>query len=155
MGDLREYLVRLICCGIVCSILLSLVKAGSTRGILQLAAGVIMAITAIAPLGNWEIPDYLELPGMYLQNGYDAAAAGEAFAMAAREQIIKEELEAYILDKANAIGCSIAVQVHMTKEGYPDSVFIKGEIPESDRKRLENILEEDLGISKEQQEWSG
>ena len=155
MGMLKGYLLQLTCCGILCSILLSLLREGSTKSILQLAAGVLLTVTAIAPFRTWEISDPLELPGLYLQEGYEVAASGEDYAMDARTQIIKEELEAYILNKANDMGCSIGVQVHMTREGYPDSVTIIGEVDAQAQKQLEKVLEEDLGISKEQQAWSG
>ena len=155
MGRLGEYLLQLICCGILCSILLSMLREGSTKSILQLAAGVLLTITAISPLQTWEIPDPLELSGQYLQEGYGLAASAQADAMNVRAQIIKEELEAYILDKADDMGCSIGVQVHMTQEGYPEAVLIIGEVDAEARKKLEKVLEEDLGISKEQQIWIG
>lgn len=155
MGMLGEYLLRLTCCGILCSIVLSLLRDGGTKSILQLTAGVLLTVTAIAPFRNWEIPDLPEQTDRYLQAGYDLASSAEADALDARTKIIKEELEAYILDKANDMGCSIGVQVHMTQEGYPDSVSILGEVDAEAQRRLEKILKEDLGISKEQQTWNG
>ena len=155
MAILREYLLRLTCCAVLCSIILSVMQEGRLRQILRLVAAAFLTVTARGPFQNWELPDHLELPGLYLQNGYEAAAAGEAFASDTRAQIIKEELEAYILDKACDIGCSIAVQVHMTEDGYPESVSVSGKIGEGDRKVLEKLLEEDLGISKERQQWIG
>ena len=71
--------------------------------------------------------------------------------------LIKQKTQAYILDKAHSFGCNPDVEVTLGDgpSPVPESVRITGEVPFSVRKDLEKLLEQELGISKENQQWIG
>ena len=66
---------------------------------------------------------------------------------------IEEELASYIWDKAQALGlnCQVSVTVETGADGVPAprSVDITGEYSEA----LSEIIEKDLGVPREQQNW--
>ena len=68
---------------------------------------------------------------------------------------IKQELEAYILDKAAALDLKIRVNVKLDDHPLPgpESVVIEGTVPPYQKQVLEDILQSELGISKENQQW--
>jgi hypothetical protein len=70
-------------------------------------------------------------------------------------KLIKQETEAYILDKAQSLGCALEADVTVGEGLYPvpESVLICGSISNQNRKLLEDILVKELGISKENQQW--
>ena len=71
------------------------------------------------------------------------------------QDIIKSTCEAYILNKATELGADIHVSVSVNSQHIPFAARIMGEVTSDVRKQLEQILETDLGITKENQSWTG
>ena len=61
------------------------------------------------------------------------------------------------MDKARLLGCSLEVTVSVSEAEVPvpESVQITGNISASARRELEIVLSQELGISKENQQWIG
>lgn len=71
-------------------------------------------------------------------------------------ELIKENTQAYILDKAERMGIAVTVDVTMRDEGdypFPVSVMLTGRLTPAEQTRLERVIEQDLGIPPECQEW--
>ena len=73
--------------------------------------------------------------------------------------IIENELEAYILDKAQSLNVALeSAQVTMEwgDEGcwYPYEATLTGNIPQREKNLLSNAIEAELGIPEENQYWS-
>lgn len=149
------YVFRLLCCAVVCGILLSLFPEGRMKGLFRLFAGIFLTVTLLRPEFPVSVPELTEIGSDYLKQGRAAAAEGEMEARQQRHRYIKETLEAYILDKAEAIGCRLSVQVELDRDGCPEQVILSGKISGEDRRKLERILTEELGIAKEEQHWNG
>ena len=86
-----------------------------------------------------------------------AAAMGESMAARSRGEIIKEETEAYILDKAAALKANLTVEVTVSGSGtpVPTAAIYRGEVPADVRQQLETIVQTELGIARENQTWIG
>jgi hypothetical protein len=69
--------------------------------------------------------------------------------------IIKENLEAYILDKASALQLDVDVDIVLTEDlpPAPDSVTIIGNASPYNKQVFQAFLVEEIGIPKEQQIW--
>lgn len=82
---------------------------------------------------------------------------GTKLADDARREIIKAEAEAYILDKAGSYGLQLEVCVTLREDDIPvpESVCIAGAVSPYARTRLEILIENELGIPKERQLWTG
>ena len=88
-------------------------------------------------------------------------AVGEIVPAAGNREIaaalIKEQCEAYILDKAAARGITLEAEIRLSGEGqypYPTGVTLYGQVSQSDREAISAIIAGDLGIPRESQEWS-
>ena len=86
----------------------------------------------------------------------DAAQLGINEAKKAQNAIIKQQLEAYILDKATQYHVDLQVEITLSKTGnaVPVAVSLQGAIAPYAKQQLQEMLENDLGISKENQQWT-
>lgn len=91
----------------------------------------------------------------YMDDAEDAAAMGENLARDSMADIIKEETEAYILDKAADLHANLRVEVTIGEDNLPAAVTISGEASPYARRQIQAMIANDLGISKENQKWIG
>ena len=85
---------------------------------------------------------------------------GDAVRDSMSRTVIEQECEAYIMDKAEAMGITVdtvKVRAFWNSEGVwvPESAEIRSACTERERKRLSDVIFADLGIPAEKQEWSG
>lgn len=80
---------------------------------------------------------------------------GENLARDSMADIIKEETEAYILDKAADLHANLHVEVTVGEDSLPMAVTLSGEASPYARRQIQAIIANDLGISKENQKWIG
>ena len=154
MEEFRTYILSVTAAGILCAMVNTLAGKGTYSSLLKLMTGVVLATVVISPVAS--IPavnltrylDALEL---------DAAEAVEAGTRYSREQSqarITEDLEAYILDKAEELGMEITVALTLDEETMvPASVTIEGSASPHARTVMESILQEYLGIPLEALTW--
>lgn len=155
MAGVKEYILSVICAAILCAILTGISgEKGSTAPIRKLICGIFLSFTVIAPLGNLRLTDLLEPLGDIRQDALAASAMGQTLYQESLSQVISEQTEAYILDKANARGVSLTVRVLPDESGKPHRVTMVGEISEAEQQKLMEILESELGIPKERQIWN-
>ena len=91
----------------------------------------------------------------YMGDAEDAAAMGENLARDSMADIIKEETEAYILDKAADLHANLHVEVTVGEDNLPTAVTLSGEASPYARRQIQAIIANDLGIAKENQKWIG
>ena len=85
----------------------------------------------------------------------DIVSEGEDMAVSATASIIKEQVTAYILDKASSLGLNLEVEVTMTGSSppVPSAVALKGTASPYAKQRLQQIITDELGIPEENQSW--
>ena len=157
MDGVRQYITSVTAAALICAIAAGLVPKGTARELVRLLCGIVLAVTVIRPLAGWDytqLPDITSLP---LREAEAAAAAGEKMAKQSAAQFIKEESEAYILDKAAGMDAKLTVEVTVSDSGTPVPVAAKlsGAVSPVVRQQLEGILQTDLGITRENQTWIG
>ena len=131
-------------------------KKSSTGMLTRMICGLFLAFTVINPLTEVNFDILEAFSQSYDLDSAAAVSAGTAMAEESMRQIIKERTEAYILDKARLLNCEPDAEVVIGQDStVPISVRITGEVPEHTRRQLEEIMEKELGISKENQEWIG
>lgn len=158
MGEIREYLLRIVVCGVVCGIAVGLTgNSGASGKMVKLITGICMLITVINPIMQIRIDDWGAFLGGISADAEAFVEQGENVSAAALEEIIKAKTQAYILDKADSFGASLSVEIGLTDEQYPkpDSVRISGSISPYGKKQLQSIISNDLGIALEDQVWIG
>ena len=155
MGGLRRYIIAVITASILGGILTSAVKEGGCGRLLKLMCGVFLLITVVQPIAGLEIPDLSAWTADIVSEGEQAVEQGENYFADQRDAIIKEKTEAYILDKAGELGIQIQAEVSVsdTEEPVPSGVVLTGSVEPGQKQRLEIILEQELGIPRENQLW--
>ena len=153
---MNEYVLRIVAAGIICAVARSFLDKRTAIGrIARLICGILMAVTVIAPLGSitfsgisdfWE--DLSEDANQYVLEGTSLAEKEKA-------EIIKPQIEAYIVDEANRMGLQIAVEVELDGHNgnIPCGVVISGNVSPYGQTQLESYIVDTLGIAKENQIW--
>ncbi len=152
---MKGYLLSIICVAFVCGIVSSLVENGFAKDIVKLICGLFMTFCILQPLYNinWDKSLALSIP--YQEEASQAAEQGQNIADEAMAAIIKEQTEAYILDKAAAMNAKVSVSVILSENLIPVSASVGGTLSPYMRQQLSTFLETEIGITKENQEWTG
>ncbi len=155
MEGLRQYVISVVTAALICGIVSGIVQEGRAKPLVRLLCGLVLSLTAIRPIAVIDLADLSDFSLGYAQEAESIAAAGKEMAHEAMEDIIKAGSEAYILDKASDLNTQINVEVTISDEQLPVSAVISGEVSPYARKQLEAILQADMGIAKENQQWTG
>lgn len=147
------YVIRLSVVAVAMGILLSMMPSGTSRTVLRLSGSILLTVIALSPLTELDLSELSGLRFSEMTDGETLAAMGMDAANDERNAVILDKTTAYILDKAAALGVEITAQVELDGEGIPESVRLQGNVPELIRRRLSYVLEQELGIPKEKQEW--
>ena len=158
MASIREYIVSVVAAAVLCGAVRSLLPGkGTAAALIRLVSGIFLAFVVVQPAVNIDLGSFPALMEDYSDAGALAASQGEDLAQEASAAIIKSQTEAYILDKAEALGLALDVEVTVSagELPIPASVRISGAVPPYARAQLEAAIENDLGIPKEDQQWTG
>lgn len=155
MDAIRNYLISITAAAMIAGIVTGITKkSGSISSIIRLLAGLFMTVTILHPILDIRISKlqiYLE------QLSFDADHAADIGKKAAEDEIkqrIAEKACAYILEKANDLGADLQVKV-MLHDLAPCAVRISGPVSPYAKQQLSNYITTNLGISLEDQQWTG
>ncbi len=155
-GALREWLLSLTGAAAVCALAGAMCPAGRVKKVLGVICGMVMALAFMSPLLELDFDAYAAALSRYGQGAERAALEGEAAQNSLNRTIIQEECAAYILDKAEALGMTGAVEVLAVWSGedsvwypYEARLSLKGD----GRSALSDAIAAELGIPAERQYW--
>ena len=157
METLRTYLLGIVAAAMAVTAASALLREGSLRRAVRLAGSVVLILVVLGPLlrGN------LDAFGAYLaeiEMEEDTLRSGiEVENTDILTRIICRKTEAYILDKATAMGAEVEVAVTMEQGEhypYPYGVTVEGALTDAQRERLSEDMELSLAIPKERQVFS-
>lgn len=156
MTDFKAYLIRLTAAAILASVVQRLAPSGGAGRAARLGAGFLVLLTAFAPIVSINTAEAAEHLAI---QGYSDPLNTEDFASATNTlltELITEEAEAYILDKAQALSLDITAEVTaQIQDTYPVpwTVTIRGSPTAAQKAALTENIAEELGIPEERQEW--
>ena len=155
MEGVKTYILSIVAVSILCGILLTLVGSkGPIPQALKLLMGIFVAVTVLRPVVQIRLNGFSNYIGAFAADGRVVAGIGEEMAMAEAQGIIKQQVQAYILDKATALGAALDAEV--TIDGYtPVQVTLTGSVSPYAKAQLTDWIAETLGIPKEAQRWNG
>lgn len=155
METLRIYAITVITGALICGILLRMVHGGSMEALLRLVSGIFLMTVLIYPLsGKLNLTQYHS--AFYSTETYEQPTVlGEKMAQQETSAIIRRQLEAYILDKGGQAAAGLKVRVILDGNYLPVRAELYGPVTDSVRQELSEIIAKDLGISKENQLWTG
>lgn len=122
----------------------------------KLIAGIFLAFTIIRPLVNIEFSGLMNWSEDYNTDSLKLVTAGKSQTRTALIKIISQRTQAYILDKAQALNTVLEVEVTLSDDEIPVPVKVRlaGNVSPYAKGRLQTIIEEELGIEKENQVWT-
>ena len=151
MEHIREYLVSVTAAALLCGVIRCFT---GDKGIVPLLSGIFLVLTVIRPVSDISLDD-LSWAGLEIMDDADyAVSEGEDYADAAMARHIKDRCEAYILDKAESFGIRISAEFTLNDEMMPAGCIIRGEVSSYARQQLSQILQSDLGVPREAQQWN-
>lgn len=155
MEQIGQYIISVTAAAVLCAIIGSLLEGKSAvKGLTKLICGIFLAFVVVRPLAEIEIRDPSDFWEEYSGEAEHAASQGTNIAREAMAAIITEQTAAYILDKGAEFGVELTVTVSLDADNIPACVTIGGMVPPAAKAVLQESIEEELGISKENQIWT-
>lgn len=159
MSELLSQWVRTIAAAaLISGVAMAITPKGKVQRILKAVCGVLIVIAIIYPLTD-ENSEEISMNLSEHRTSADEILKGvEESNMNLSRSIIEEELEEYILDKAvemGELGLSADVGSKWHEDGYwyPYQVELLGDCQLANRNKISIIIETDLGIPFERQNW--
>lgn len=157
MGLLKEYLLSIIVAATLVSVVLKIIGPKSPHHFLiQTISGIFIVLTIVKPLSHIHFNDYF---GVYDELAADADSEiryGVESSNEAIRAVIKEQTEAYILEKAVSMGADLHAEITLdnSDQPFPISVKISGDVSPYIKTQLVKIISDDIGIPEEMQTWT-
>lgn len=158
MEALGKYILSVTAAAMIVGIVSGCVDSKSGAGaMLRLIGGLFLTFTIIQPIARLDFTALTAFAEDFSIDGEAASAQGEIIAGDTLRGIIKSEMEAYILDKAGLYQTELTVEVTLSLDDVPtpESVRLSGAVSPYAKTKLQQMIEEDLGIPKENQLWIG
>lgn len=156
VNSIRAYLLSVMTAAVICAVVKQLFKEkNGVSSVIHLLAGVFLAVTMLRPVLSVsfssvmrDIADYENAALLVIEEGQHQAEASLA-------AIIKEETQAYILEQAERLKLDVSVDVRLSNDDLPVpvEVTVQGAVSPYARAYLANIIEQNIGISEENQIW--
>lgn len=156
MEALGKYILTVTIASIIYAVLQSLVdKKSSSAALLKLIGGLFLTFTVISPVTDISLDAIFDLPMDLSVQGTAIATQSQQVSQDQLTCIIKEECEAYILDKALSYQAELTVEVTLTEDDLPipSAVRLQGAVSPYAKKVLQKWLCDDMGITEENQLW--
>lgn len=149
---LRQYIISVVAAALLCSLVTGVMPGGRAKQIIKVVCGLFLAYTVLQGLTGmeWRMPSLTDIAA---DDARQAAALGESLGEDAMAQIIMEQTQAYILDKAAALGLALEAEVTLDENLVPQAVTLMGQAAPYERRQLQSAIALELGIPKERQQW--
>lgn len=155
--SIRQYMLSIVAASVICSIISSLInKKTSVGAIIKLLSGIFLTICVLTPFLNLDFSSFTNYFDSFSFEANEAVALGTDQTEEAVRQCIKQQTESYILDKAASLEVDLTVEVDLSSDDppVPENVLLSVSISPYAKKRITEIISEDLGIPKENQSWT-
>ena len=156
MTSVGRYILSIAAAAIVLALLRPLLAGKGAAAVLgKMVGGIFLLFTILRPISGLD----LNLQEDWIQHwNADGSAIVSEGQQSAREQwaaIIKQQIEAYILEEAAGYHATLRVQVTLSDEEIPMPIriTIEGDISPYGKRQMQNKISENLGIAKEDQLW--
>lgn len=157
MEVLGKYILSVTAAAILYSIFQSLLdKKSSAAIILRLIGGLFLTFTVLAPITEIDFDAIIDAPWDYTVKGNSFAEQGKQITEDRIGEIIKTRCKAYILDKAMSYQSPMQVEITLSQDEtpVPVAVYLQGSISPYAKNAIQNWLQSDMGIPKENQVWT-
>lgn len=155
-GSVQGYLLSVSAVAILLSLIQSILPQNAIRRIATFAGGLVLILAVISPVLHLTTEDLQEIGRELQADRQELALRVEDGNRQIMGSLIKENCEAYILDKAGQLGMSLTARVAVSQDGqYPVPVkaVLTGKFTPAQQMALSDEITEALGIASHEQEW--
>lgn len=149
MELIRTWILSVTVSAIVIAVAEALMPPGAVKKVGKLTGGLILVLGILQPLVTMDYEDLYDMVTA-LPAGAIAQEGAQTHQYEAMKGIIEEELEAYIVDKGEALGADCTAQVTCTPgEGevpVPTQATVAGDLTPAQQEAMSRYLEQELGI---------
>ena len=150
----RSWILGLTGAAAFCALCSAVTPDGSVKKVQKLLCGVVMTLALVSPLMGMDMSAYSLNLARCRQQAEEISASAQEISDSLSRTFIEERCAAYILDKARLLGlepAGVKVTVQWSGEGvwYP----VEAEIEVEYDRKLSEKIEEELGISAQNQHW--
>ena len=155
MEAVAQYVLRLVCGSVVCSLILAMTGSDGPGGkIRRLLCGLFLATLALGPVANLELDDLIYLDPAIAARAEELSQSGVFQAKEAMAAGISDQCSAYILNKAEELGLTLQAEVELDEStGIPVAVRLTGNAPPYEREALIGYISRTLGIERSGIQW--
>lgn len=155
MGTVPGYILSVVCTAVLCGMIgLLFDKKSATSGVVQLILGIVMTVVVIKPIVQGDMFSFGDYFDNLNESGAYIASAGSEYAKRNQAERIKEQTEAYILNKAEDIGMDITAEVSLNEDNIPVAVDLNGNVSPYMKVQMTNYLRTQLAIQEECIIWN-
>lgn len=152
---LRSWILGLAGAAVFCALCSAVTPDGSVKKVQKLLCAVVMTLALVSPLAGLDMSAYSLNLARCRKQAEEIGASAQEISDSLSRTFIEERCAAYILDKARLLGLSpsgVKVTAQWSGEGvwYP----VEAEIEAQYDRRLSEKIEEELGITAQNQHWS-
>lgn len=157
MESLRHTALAVITAAVICGVITPMLSRGAPERLVRLLCGMFIAVSLISRIRNTDLSFVLAPLEKDWVMAHSQADAGAAMARQEMERVIKQQCEAYILDKAEELGTELRVDLELSpgEIPVPEKIRLYGKADPAVRAQLSQLLTRELGIAKEDQFWLG
>ena len=156
MSELKQYLFTIISAAIIVGVITTIFEKKSPNiRFIQMIGGLFILLTLCTPLTRKNFASFSCYFDEIEADSKDQVTMGQLAANDSMREIIKEQAEAYICDKATALGVELSVSVSVSTEEIPMpyAVKLEGSISPYAKSKITDIIANDIGISEDRQTW--
>ena len=151
---LADWIRTLTGAAIFCAIAFAICPRGRPRQVLSLACGCVMAVALLSPVAGLDVTSLARAAARYNQAARETVSDAQEASRGLERAVIESECEAYISDRADALGvdaAGIAVTARWSVDGfwYPWECSVGAAYSDA----LAGSIEAELGIARERISW--
>lgn len=154
-GWLRDWLLGLMAAALLGAVVTG--AAGEDSRAARLTSALALLLVLCSPLARFDLDEAAQLLSRSRMQAQMAQTGIEVKNRELLGRIISEQARAYILDKAEELGVTVAVTVQ-TRQGesypYPAAVQLTGRATAGQRRELTRWIGEQLAIAEENLTWT-
>lgn len=158
MAEIREYLIGVTAAAILCGIVTSISgEKGLLGSVIKLLTGLLMALALVSPWVSIPLEDLFGWTETIKADSSAIVRQGQSVGEESYRRVIKERLEAYILDEAKSLGLDLSVSVTLSEDAVPVPIGaeLAGSVSPYFKQRMTLFMSDELGIRRENQIWLG
>lgn len=156
--QIREYLIGVTAAALVCGVVRTFISEKSALGeTVRMLLGILMLLVVIQPVFGISMDGFSHWTENISVDAQSIVTHAESASKEEFHQRIKKETRAYILSKADSLGAKLEVEVELSDELLPKPIAVRimGAVSPYAKQSLMRMIENDLGIDREAQQWIG